>query len=284
MTRDEPMPGSRIVWFAAPALLLMLFAFALPLGGILAQSLTAADGSGVSTHAYAKVLSTELFWRVSWITVKLSGLATLIAVLLAYPVAYFLAGLTPRRRTLLLVFVLVPFWTSVIVKTFAFTVLLGQSGLINSMLAAAGMPKVKLLFNSFGVMIGMAHFLVPFMVFPIMTNLLKQPKDLKQAAAILGAGKWHIFTRVTMPLSLPAVIAGALMSFILAMGSFVVPALLGGRSDMMIGNLIDFYVRETVDWAVPAAMSVLLVALVCVIFLVASRLPGGGSMLGEAER
>ena len=138
----------------------------------------------------------------------------------------------------------------------------------------------KLLFNRVGVIVGMSHFLVPFMVFPILTNLLNQPRELALASAILGAGKWRIFWRVTLPLSLPGVIAGVLLVMILSLGFYVVPALLGGRQDMMLANLVDFYAREIIEWPMAAALSVLLMRAAAVAALGLSIIPGGSALLG----
>ena len=224
-----------------------------------------------------------MFLRVGGITLQITLLATAFALVLAYPLAYFLAQQPPGRRSLLMVLVLVPFWTSVLVKSFAFTVILGQSGLVNSILAGIGLPTVKLLFNRIGVIVGMSHYLVPFMVFPILTNLLNQPRELAVASAILGASKWRTFWRVTLPLSLPGVMAGVLLVLILCLGFYVVPALLGGRQDMMLANLVDFYAREIIDWPMSAALSVLLMGAAASAAVCLSLIPGGSALLGGDE-
>nr|WP_255553552.1 ABC transporter permease [Caenimonas aquaedulcis] len=205
------------------------------------------------------------------------------SLLLAYPTAYFLSRQPPRRRAFLMVFVLVPFWTSILVKSFAFTILLGQSGVVNQLLAAVGLGPIKLLFNRFGVMVGMSHFLVPFMIFPILTSLLKQPPELAKAAAIMGAGKFRIFWKVTLPLSVPGVTAGCLLVFILSLGFYVVPALLGGRKDMMLANLVDFYTREAMVWPVASAIAVVLTTVAVAAALALSRVPGGSSLLAGED-
>jgi putative spermidine/putrescine transport system permease protein/mannopine transport system permease protein len=273
-----------IAAFAAPAGLLMLLVFVVPLGNVLVQSLTNEDTGAFTTAAFVKIAHSTLFLRVGAKTIEITLLASGFALLLAYPLAFYLSLQPPRRRGLLMVLVLVPFWTSVLVKSFAFTVILGQSGFINKALASVGLPTVKLLFNQFGVVVGMSHFLVPFLVFPILTNLINQPRELALASAILGAGRWRIFWRVTLPLSLPGVMAGTLLVMILCLGFYVVPALLGGREDMMLANLVDFYAREIIDWPMSAALSVILMGAAALTALLLTFIPGGSSLLGGDDK
>jgi putative spermidine/putrescine transport system permease protein len=269
--------------YALPAVMLMLLVFVVPLGNVIVQSLTAEETGRFTVSAYERIAEASLFLRVGGTTLVITLLATGFALLLAYPLAYYLAQQPPGRRALLMVLVLVPFWTSVLVKSFAFTVILGQSGFINTGLGWLGLGPVKLLFNRVGVIVGMSHFLVPFMVFPILTNLLNQPRELALASAILGAGRWRIFWRVTLPLSLPGVTAGVLLVMILSLGFYIVPALLGGRQDMMLANLVDFYAREIIDWPMAAALSVLLMAAAALAALGLSLVPGGSALLGGEE-
>ncbi len=279
----ERRQARHIALYAAPATLLMLGVFVVPLGIIVVQSLTSEGAGAFSLRAFARIASDVLFLRVGITTIEITLLATGVALLLAYPLAFYLAQQPPRRRALLMVLVLVPFWTSVLVKSFAFTVILGHSGLINTALAWLGAPTITLLFNRVGVVVGMSHFLVPFMVFPILSNLVAQPRELAVASAILGAGKWRIFWRVTLPLSLPGVMAGVLLVMILSLGFYVIPALLGGRQDMMLANLVDFYTREAIDWPMASALSVLLMAAAALAAIGLSIIPGGSSLLGGDE-
>jgi putative spermidine/putrescine transport system permease protein len=280
----ERRQALHIALYAAPATLLMLGVFVVPMGIVIAQSLTSEQAAAFSLSAFTRIASDPLFLRVGITTLEITLLATGVALLLAYPLAFYLAQQPPRRRALLMVLVLVPFWTSVLVKSFAFTVILGHSGFINTALAWLGLPTVKLLFNRVGVVIAMSHYLVPFMVFPILGNLVAQPRELAQASAILGAGQWRIFWRVTLPLSLPGVMAGVLLVMILSLGFYVVPALLGGRQDMMLANLVGFYARETLDWSMASALSVLLMAAAGIAAICLSLIPGGSSLLGGEER
>jgi len=267
--------------YAFPAALFMVSLFAFPLFGILYQSFQRNDGDGLTLGAYARIFTTPLFLRVAYTTLEISLGSVLCSLLFAYPVAYFLAKQSPRRRALYLILVLVPFWTSSLVKSFSLMVLLGHSGIINQALAAFGISPVKMLFNRFGVMIGMSQYLIPFMVFPILTSLQRQPPELGRAAAIMGAGKLRIFTRITLPLSLPGVVAGSLLVFILSLGFYIIPALLGGRRDIVFGNLVNFYLREIINWPMASAVAVLLVLTAIAVAMLLSKIQDGSSMLSK---
>ena len=273
----------RAASFVLPAVVFMVLVYALPLAGVLGQSVMEAASGRWSLAGYREIFGSTLFYRVAWSTFLISLSATATSLLLAFPLAYFLSRRSPRTRALLMIFVLVPFWTSVLVKAFAFTILLGQAGIVNQALAALGLPTVRLLFNRIGVIIGMSHFLIPFMVFPILTSLLAQPPELARAASIMGAGRLRIFLRVTLPLALPGIIAGTLLVLILSLGFFVVPALLGGRQDMMLANLVEFYTRETLNWQVASALAALLFGFAGLVAFALAKLPGGSGLLGGQE-
>ncbi len=267
--------------FVLPAALFTAAVFLVPLWNVLVQSVT---NPAWTLAGYRSLLGSTLFWRVLQNTIEISVISTFVAFLLAYPMAYHLSRQTPRRRVMFLMLVMLPFWTSILVKSYAFMVLLGQSGIINQLLGIFGLGPVKLLFNRFGVMVGMSHFLIPFMVFPILAALQNQPPELARAAAIMGAGKLRIFWRVTLPLSLPGVMAGCLLVFILSLGFYVIPALLGGRQDMMLANLVDFYAREVLNWQMASAVAVLLVAAAVIAAMLLSKVRGGASLLAEDGR
>ncbi|MCA8966275.1 MAG: ABC transporter permease [Planctomycetes bacterium] len=248
----------------------MMAVFLVPLAGIGWTSVE--DGP----RAFEELLGGRLFRAVLWNTLEISGGSTLASLALGYPIAYHLARSTPRVRAVCMMFVLLPFWTSILVKSFALTVILGEQGIINSLLR--GMfgdgATVPLIFNRAGVTIGMTHYLLPFMVFPVLASLLAQGDDLQRAARVMGASPARVFRSVTLPLSLPGVLAGCVMCFVLSLGMFVTPALLGGRKDMMLANLVDFYTRVSLDWGVAAAIAVVLLGLSGVLIAVLSRLPG----------
>ncbi len=246
----------------APSALLLLAMFAYPLGLVAWTSLHDATGA-FSLDAYRRLLDSTLFLRVLGNTLEISLWSTLVSVLLGYVLALHLATLEPGRRTLYLVMVMLPFWTSILVKSYAFSIILGEQGLINRALTfvLGEGSRMEMIYNRVGVVIGMSNFLLPFVVFPVLASLLSQNRSLHRAAQIMGAGPVRIFTSITLPLSLPAVTAGVLMSLTLSMGMYITPALLGGRKDMMMANLVDFYTRQTLDWALAAAIAMVLLML-----------------------
>jgi putative spermidine/putrescine transport system permease protein/mannopine transport system permease protein len=230
---------------------------------------------GLSLAYYGQILAQPLYRRVAENSLEISIMATACTVIVAYPIAYHLARRTARQRALLIILVLLPFWTSILVKSFAFTVLLGRAGIVNQLLGAIGLAPLPLLFNRTGVMIGLTHYLVPFMVFAILPSLLSQPPELRRAAELMGAGSLRIFWAITLPLSLPGVMAGVLICFILALGTFVTPALLGGRTDLMIANLIDFHIHETLAWNLGSALAIILALITAVCTVAIGRVRGG---------
>jgi ABC-type spermidine/putrescine transport system permease subunit I len=267
--------------YAIPAALFMALLFAFPLLGIVRQSFETISGGGLTPAAYVRIFTTPLFLRVALTTLEISGGAAMFSLLAAYPVAYFLARQPPRRRALYMILVLIPFWTSSLVKSFSLMVLLGHAGIVNHLLGFIGVGPVKMLFNRAGVMIGMSQYLIPFMVFPILTSLQNQPPELARAAAIMGAGKLRIFARVTFPLSLPGVVTGVLLVFILSLGFYIIPALLGGRQDIVFGSLVDFYVHEVLNWPMASAVAVLLVLVATLAAVGLSKVRGGSSLLAR---
>lgn len=245
--------------YLLPALLLLAGVFLIPLFFTLTVSL----GSPPSLDRYVAVANDLLFQRVLGTTLVISIQATLLTVIIAYPAALHLALQPPRRRALLLALVMLPFWTSILVKSFAFIVLLGDQGIINRTLRTvfgenAGIP---MLFNRTGVMIGLTQYLAPFVILPVMASLLGRNQSLERSLAVMGAGPVRIFFTATLPASLPGLLAGALITLTLSLGFFVTPALLGGRQDMMIANLIDFYTREVLNWETASAISIILLCL-----------------------
>ena len=248
--------------YVGPATVFLFFVLFVPLAYVVYTSFWIAGGPALS--AYQRLLGSELFLRTLWSTFEISISASVASLLLGYPIAMHLAKQTPRKRAIYMVLVLVPFWTSILVKSYAFTVLLGRDGLVNQLLSAAFHTRVQLpmLFNRFGVMVGMTNYLIPFIVFPVLASLLSIDKSLYRASEIMGAKPPRIFFRITLPLSLPGVAAATLSTTVMSMGFFVIPALLGGRKDAMMSNLVDFYTRETMDWNMASAIGVILLAIV----------------------
>ncbi|MFT4065489.1 ABC transporter permease [Paraburkholderia sp.] len=257
--------------YVGPATLFLFLVVLVPLTYVVYTSFW-VDG-GLSLSAYRRLFGSELFLRTLWSTFEISICASLCSLLLGYPIAMHLAKQTPKKRALCMVLVLVPFWTSILVKSYAFTVLLGRDGLVNKLLSVVFATQVQLpmLFNRFGVMVGMTNYLIPFIVFPVLASLLAIDQSLYRASEIMGAKPPRIFFRITLPLSMPGVAAAALSTTVMSMGFFVIPALLGGRKDAMMSNLVDFYTRETMDWNMASAIGVILLGIVTLAALGAER-------------
>ena len=176
-----------------------------------------------------------------------------------------------------MLFVIVaPLLTNVVVRSYGWMIVLGGSGLINNTLRQIGFEPLELMYSWTAVTIAMAHVLLPFMVLPILANLLAQDPSLRRVAELMGAGPFRIFFRITLPLSLPGVLAGVLMNLALAVGMYITPALLGGRRDMMMANLVDFYTRQTLDWNLASAIAIVLLAMSAVLAALLMRVRGAG--------
>ena len=243
----------------APACLLLLVFFLYPLGVVAWKSIYA---DGFTLSAYVALFEGELFGKVLSNTLWVSVVATVLSTLAGYCLAAHIARQTDGRRLLYLTMVMVPLWTSVLVKSFSLTVLLGDQGLLNRALVAlfGEQARLQMLFNGTGVILGMINYLLPFTVFPILASLLAVDPQLARAARLMGAGPIRIFWRITLPLSMPGVMAAALMAMTLSLGMFVTPALLGGRQDLMMANLVDLYTRQILDWEGASAIAMVLLA------------------------
>jgi putrescine transport system permease protein len=193
-------------------------------------------------------------------SIKLAAISALLCLLLGYPMAYYIARQAPRRRNLLLLGVILPFWISFLLRVYAWIGLLNTHGVINSFLLWLGLidQPLSLIYNDFAVYLGIVYSYLPFMILPLYANLEKQDLDLLDAAGDLGARPWRAFVDVTLPLSRPGIIAGCLLVFIPAIGEFIIPALLGGSDTLMIGRALwdEFFINR--DWPVASAVSVVL--------------------------
>jgi ABC-type spermidine/putrescine transport system permease subunit I len=264
-----------------PPLAFLLVVFVLPLARVIWGSVFAPD---FTLAYYERMWRTPVYGRVFWITLKISFLTTVFAALLGYPAAYFLATVKPRTRQLLLLCVIVPFFLSVLVRNYVWMILLQRTGLVNKKLVEWGLigAPLDLMYNELGVLTAMVNMLLPYMIFPVLSALLAIPPELRNASASLGAHPAKTFFRVTLPLSLPGVAAGALLVFIVSLGFFITPALLGGLRDQMISQLIVQQVQQRLDWGFGTAMSVLLMAATLAILFVASRMIRLRDVFGSA--
>lgn len=215
-------------------------------------------------------------------TFGVSAVVTLVALLLAYPLAWWLSTLPSRQANLLLILVLLPFWISVLVRIAAWIVLLQSNGLINRALQALGLidDPLQLLFNRAGVVIAMVHILLPFMILPLYSVMKTIPANYLRAAVSLGSHPWAAFVRVVMPQTYAGVAAGCLLVFITSIGYYVTPALLGGASDQMLSYYIAQYTNVEVNWGMACALGTVLLAATLVLFALYRRVARGGLALG----
>ncbi|MCF6093677.1 ABC transporter permease [Microaerobacter geothermalis] len=254
-----PIQGVNLL--AIPALIFVLFFFIYPLIKVLFNSVL--DPSFTLKH-YVRFFSEPAYLQVLWITIKTGLLVTFICLVLGYPVAYMLASVPDRVRNLLLIFVLLPFWTSFLVRTYAWIVILQKEGILNKTLLALGIIEepMKMVHNTFGVIIGLVHVLLPFMILPLYSVMKNIDMDLVKSAQSLGATPYKSFTKVFLPLSFPGIAAGSILVFIISIGYYVTPALLGGRKDTMISQLIAQQIGEQLNWGFGSAIALVLLVVV----------------------
>jgi ABC-type spermidine/putrescine transport system permease subunit I len=248
------------VVYALPLLAFMLLAFNLPIVLMLGWSI--GEPPDVLAH-YTQILERAVYLKVLGNTFRIAAIATLVCVLLGYPLAYWMRSLSPGRQLLAVALVVLPFWVSILVRTYAWIVILGNDGLVNRSLQGLGLigTPVSFLYNQFGVVLGTANVLLPFLVLPLFATMLKLDDRLLQAAASLGASKRTIFWRVFFPLTLPSLAAGAILVFILTLGFFITPAILGGGRVPMIANMLDLLINRLPRWELAAAISTVLLIL-----------------------
>jgi len=232
-----------------------------------------ADG-GIARLPEERQLHLSLFWRTLW----MSGLITFLCLLLGFPVAYLLANLPLKYSNLLMIFVLLPFWTSLLVRTTSWIALLQSQGVLNDVFVALGLAsddqRLQLIYNQAGTIIAMTHILLPFMILPLYSVMKTIPPSYLRAARSLGADQITAFRRVYVPQTVPGIGAGSLLVFILAVGYYITPALVGGQSGQLISNIIAFHMESTLNWNLAAALGGILLIGVIVLYWTYNRLIG----------
>ena len=255
MTMRRPI----ILLLLAPAVLLVGLLFVLPLVGVM--SLTVHDGTGFTTEPIRELLDSRVALVVLERTFMLAASVTAICLLLGYPAAYFMSNLRPRVRAYLTYLILLPFWVSILIRTYTWIVILGREGIVNTGLSALGLAPVQVLYTNVAVHIGMVQILLPIVIITCLASMLDIDKDLMKAARSLGASPAQSFWKVFFPLSVSGAATGGLICFILSLGFFVTPALLGGRRSIIIANLIDLQVHQTLNWGFAAVLATALLAI-----------------------
>ncbi|MCV3206652.1 ABC transporter permease [Mesorhizobium sp. YC-39] len=256
-------------WLVAPALLLLVVCLGLPLAIVTLRSFSEPQWGWQN---YAWFFGTPVNLTVLQRTFVISAWVTLACVIAGYPYAYVMTVVGPKMRLVLILCVLVPFWVSGVVRTLAWVILLQDSGVINSVIRGIGLGPVKLIRTQTGVVIGMAQVLLPFMILPLYSVMKAIDLRLLQAARSLGASPARAFAQVYLPLSLPGVYAGAIIVFILALGFYITPALLGGPRSTMLSTLIQNQVLSLLNWGRGGAMGVVLLIATFVLLALAAPL------------
>jgi ABC-type spermidine/putrescine transport system permease subunit I len=281
--RTAPLDWRRAVplLLAAPLLIYMLVFYALPVVVMLLRSVN--DPTWTLAN-YATLLDDIVFQKTFWITINTSVTVTLGCLILGYPVAMGLVR-AKSMAPLILVIILLPFWTSVLVRSYAWMVLLGRHGLVNEALLALGMidRPIRILNTPLATQIAMIHILLPYMILPIANALRQIDPSLIRAASGLGATPFMTFRQVIMPLSMSGVAAGTLLTFVLALGFYITPAMVGGPRDITLSMLIAQQV-EQLNWAYAATLSAVLLATALAILAAARKLPGVGNAFRTSMR
>jgi putative spermidine/putrescine transport system permease protein len=264
--RRQAMPALLLL----PALVWIVVFFLLPLMLMCWRSL-AADG--YSFKAYETVFTSALYAKVMLTTLESAGIATVLALALAYPMAYTLTVVSGIWRGLLLMFVFIPYWVDIIVRTFSWLILLGDHGLINTLLRKLGIihASLPLLYSEFAVLVGMVQILLPLTIVVLFGAMLRIDRTLIAAAKIHGASGWHAFRTVFFPLSLPGVYGAALLVFVLSLGFYVTPALLGSPRQTMIAQTIMVEASELLDWGQASAAGFVLLVITTLIAAIYNR-------------
>lgn len=253
-----------IIFFAIPFLIVGVYSFA-------TRSATGATRlTDWNIDSYIKLvdpLVVQIVWRSTWI----AGLTTLICLVVSYPFAYFIATRSPKIRNLLLVLVMIPFWSNFLVRTYAWRFLLGTDGPIAAITEQLGLGTVRLLFTPSAVMIGLIYGFLPFMILPLYAAIERMDWSLVEAARDLYADSKTAFWKVTLPLTKPGIIAGSLLVFVPSFGSYVTPEILGGAKTLLLGSYIVRQFQQARNWPFGAALSIVIMAIMMAALLIRQR-------------
>jgi ABC-type spermidine/putrescine transport system permease subunit I len=281
LRKDERQERLKLFGLASPAILLVLVILVIPVGWLFYLSFVGADGN-FSLENYGRMYSQKSYGRIFFATFKISLMTTGLCVVIGYPLAYFMSQLPSRMANLCMISVLLPFWTSLLVRTYAWLVLLQKRGLVNDWAISLGLwdEPIKIVHNLTGTLIGMTHIMLPFLVLPVYGAMRAIDRDYLKAASNLGASPQRAFWTVFFPLSTPGLIAGALMVFVLCLGFFVTPAVLGGGKVIMVSMKIVSNIELFVNWGAASALGVVLLLLTVAVLWIASRFLNLDKMTG----
>lgn len=279
--KKRRIKSSGPIWMLSPVTFWMIAFLFIPIVLILVVSfMTRGTYGGIeyvfTLENYARFFD-SLYLDILLMSLLMATATTVICIIFGYPFAYWIARSPSKYRTFLLFLVIIPFWTNSLIRTYAWIILLRTEGVINHLLMSIGLisEPLALLYNSGAILIGLVYTLFPFMVLPLYASIEKLDKSYLEAASDLGAKGWQTFMKITLPLTMPGIVAGSLLVFIPTLGLFFIPDLMGGAKTMMIGNLIKNQFLTARDWPFGAASSVILVILTMILIFVYLRISKG---------
>jgi putative spermidine/putrescine transport system permease protein len=279
MLRNHISPGW---WLVAPFLLVVACLYLGPLVNILWLSVTDPE-PGIGN--YAELFESEALLRIMWTTVRICIITTVISVVLGYSVAFAMVHAYRNEQNLMLTFLLVSFWISILVRTFSWLMLLGRNGVVNESLEAIGLISEPVAFmrNELGVLIGMVHYMVPYAILPLLVNMQTLDQRVMSASRSLGATGMQTFFRIYLPMTKPGIVASALLVFILSLGFYVTPAVLGGGKVLMVAEYISVQLLITLKWGIAAMLAALMLFGVLAMLWIMSKFMKLSTVFGGAS-
>ena len=278
-----PAPRRRRGWqmalLLAPVLVLIVTVFDGPLLQTMYWSILDEDTGSLTLAHFREFWESKAYFRIIWRTLRIALTVTGVTILLGYPLAYWATKLSEGWRFVVLGLVVMTFWVSILVRTYAWIVVLGSSGLINRSLMGLGLTEkpVQFLYNEIGIVIGMVNVLLPFLVLPLYAAMVRVDPRLMQVAQTMGARPMRVFWQVFFPLTVGALVTSAILVFILALGFYITPAILGGGKVPLVANMMDLLINRVANWNMAAVVSVVLLAMTLSLYALYQRLRDGQS-------
>ncbi|MFJ6324714.1 MULTISPECIES: ABC transporter permease [unclassified Rhizobium] len=262
-------PINIAVWLLLPSTVLLLATFLYPLFSIAVRSFTDPE---LGLQNYTSLLTDDISIIIILRTLRIAAIVAVVTLLIGFPYAYMLTLVTPRMRAVLMTVALLPFWTSAIARSFAWTLLMQRGGLIETAFSWVGLPGMVLVRTSTGVTIAMAQVLLPYMILPLYSNMRGIDRRLLDAAASMGSPRWRAFLEIYLPLSLPGILAGLSLVFVIALGFYVTPAILGSPQEALVSQLIATRVDTLLDFGGAGALAVIVLLVAAALMALIGRL------------
>lgn len=279
LAHRPPKKRSRLaatLWLVLPLAVVIGLAFDLPLLMTALWSITDTKNGGLTPEYYLTFFGRPIYLSVVWRTLEIAFAVSCLCALIGYPLSYWMTTLSPRGQKISLLIIVMSFWVSILVRTYAWIVILGNAGLVNRALQYLGITDkpIQFLYGELGVCIGMINVLLPFLLLPLYAAMLQVDPRLRQIALTMGATSGQFFWRVFFPLTLPALSATFILVFILSLGFYITPAILGGGKVPLIANMLDMLINQFPHWSLAAAMSCVMLVLTLGLFALYQSLRG----------